>query len=202
MAVTGQPTQARPAPHDDLDAAVAEAQAEIAAAVEKGGLRRDPLRFVLGALSAALGVFPQAVRRVEAAAETSGSPLPPRAEAELLRRVEDAARRGAATAGPALQRRTAALVGTAVALAAAAGAALGWSAGRASVPAEVIVAEQGLRLSLGAAQAWLPILRANPDPRPAVARGQVFRDERTGWKVGTVTLYLESGDAAPRQARK
>jgi hypothetical protein len=200
-AVTGKPAARKPE-QGDLAAAVAEAQAELEAAVERGGLRRDPLRFVLGALSATLGVFPEAVRRVEGVAEASRAPLSPKAEAELLRRFEEAARRGAASASPAVTRRTSALVGSALATAALAGAAAGWFAGRASVPAEVTVAERGLRMSLGAAEAWLPILRANPDPRPLVARGRVFRDERTGWRVGTVTLYLEPGDAAPQQARR
>jgi hypothetical protein len=190
------------APAGDLTAAVDAARAEIEDAVERGGLRRDPLRFVLGALSATLGVFPEAVRRFEGAAEASRAPLSPKAEVELLRRVEEAARRGAGSAGPAVTRRTSVLAGSALATAALAGAAAGWLAGRASVPAEVAVAERGLRMSLGAAEAWLPILRANPDPRPAVARGQVFRDQRTGWRVGTVTLYLEPGEAAPQQARR
>jgi hypothetical protein len=185
-----------------LAAAVAEAQAELEAAVEKGGLRRDPIRFVLGALSTTLGIFPEVVGRMEGAAEAPRAPLSPKAEAELLRRVEDAARRGAASAGPALQRHTAALIGSALAAAAVAGGATGWFAGRASVPAEVAVVERGLRMSLGAAEAWVPILKANPDPRPAVALGRVFRDERTGWRVGTVTLYLEPRDAAPQQAQR
>jgi hypothetical protein len=190
------------APAGDLTATVDAARGEIEDAVERGGVRRDPLRFVLGALSATLGVFPEAVRRFEGAAEASRAPLSPKAEAELLRRVEEAARRGAGSAGPAVTRRTSVLAGSALATAALAGAAAGWLAGRASVPAEVAVAERGLRMSLGAAEAWLPILRANPDPRPAVARGQVFRDQRTGWRVGTVTLYLEPGEAAPQQARR
>jgi hypothetical protein len=184
----------------NLAAAVVEAQAALEAAVEQGGLRRDPLRFVLGALSATLGIFPEAVRRFEGAAEASRAPLSPKAEADLLRRVEEAARRGAASAGPAVTRRTSVLAGAALAAATLAGAVGGWLAGRASVPAEVALAERSLRMSLGAAEAWLPILRANPDPRPAVARGQVFRDERTGWRAGTVTLYLQPDDAAPQQA--
>lgn len=185
-----------------LEEAVEAAQAELAEAIETGGLRRDPLRFVLAALSSALGVFPAAVRRVEAASETVRQPLSPRAEAELLRRVEEAARRGAASAGPAIARRTAVLAGVALTAAALLGAAGGWWAGRASVPGEVAVAERGIRMSLAASEAWLPILRANPDPRPALARGQAFRDERTGWRAGTVTLYLEPGEAAPAPLRR
>lgn len=191
---------AGPPAGDDLALAVEAARAEIEQAIERGGLRRDPLRFVLAALSAALGVFPEAVRRFEGAAAAERAPLSPKAETELLRRVEEAARRGAAAAGPAVNRRTSVVFGIALAAAGLAGAAAGWSAGRASVPAEVVVAERGLRMSLGAAEAWLPILRANPDPRPLVAAGRVARDERTGWRVGTVTLYLEPGEAPPRQA--
>ncbi|MCB4823140.1 hypothetical protein [Roseicella aerolata] len=178
------------------------ARAELEKAVEAGGLRRDPLRFVLAALSSALSVFPAAVRRVEAASETVRQPLSPKAEAELLRRVEEAARRGAATAGPAIARRTAVLAGVSLAAAAMLGAVAGWWAGRTSVPGEIAVAEHGIRMSLAASAAWLPILQANPDPRPALARGQVFRDERTGWRAGTITLYLEPGSSVPGPPRR
>jgi hypothetical protein len=57
-------------------------------------------------------------------------------------------------------------------------------------------------MSLAASEAWLPILRANPDPRPALARGQAFRDELTSWRAGTVTLHLEPGEAAPASPRR
>jgi len=187
---------------EGLEEAVEAAKAELAEAVDAGGLRRDPLRFVLAALSSALGVFPVAVRRVEAASEAVRQPLSPKAEAELLRRVEEAARRGAAAAGPAIARRTAVLASASLAAAALLGAALGWWAGRASVPAEVEVAERGIRMSLAASEAWLPILLANPDPRPALARGQAFRDERTGWRAGTITLYLEPGQPTPEAPRR
>lgn len=146
---------------EDLEEAVEAARAELAEAVETGGLRRDPLRFVLAALSSALTVFPVAVRRIEAASETVRQPLSPKAEAELLRRVEEAARRGAATAGPAIARRTAVLAGVSLGAAALLGAGGGWWAGRASVSAELAVAERGIRMSLAASEAWLPILRAN-----------------------------------------
>lgn len=190
-----------PAP-EGLEDAVEAARAELADAISAGGLRRDPLRFVLSALSSALSVFPAAVRRVEAAAETVRQPLSAKAEAELLRRVEGAARRGAMSAGPSIQYRSALLVGTAVGAAAALGAAAGWSAGRTSMNDEVALAERALRTSLAAAEAWIPILQANPDPRPAIARGQVFKDDRTGWRVGTLTLYLERGNSMPQPARR
>lgn len=193
--------EARSGAAEGLEEAVEAAQAQLAAAVETGGLRRDPLRFVLAALSSALGVFPAAVRRVEIASESVRQPLSPSTEAELLRRVEEAARRGAAAAGPAVAHRTAVLTGTALAAAALLGVAGGWWAGRVSVPAEVVVAERGIRMSLAASEAWLPILLANPDPRPALARGRAFRDERTGWQAGTITLYLEPGQAPPSPQR-
>lgn len=184
-----------------LEEAVEAARAELAEAVEAGGLRRDPLRFVLAALSSALAVFPTAVQRVEAASEVVRQPLSPKAEAELLRRVEQAAKRGAATAGPAIGRRTAVLAGLSLAATTVLGAAAGWWLGRTSLPAEVVVAEHRIQMSLAASAAWIPILQANPDPRPALARGQTFRDERTGWRAGTVTLYLEPSEpvvGAPR----
>lgn len=189
-----------PSAAEDLEEAVEAARAELADAVEAGGLRRDPLRFVLAALSSSLGVFPAAVRRVEEAAAVVRQPLSAKAEAELLRRVEAAARRGATSAGPAIVRRASVLTAIALAVAALLGAAGGWWAGRRSVPAEVVVAERAIRMSLAASEAWIPILQANPDPRPAMARGREFRDERTGWRATTLTLYLKPGAAAPQGA--
>ncbi|NGM23959.1 hypothetical protein G3576_28390 [Roseomonas stagni] len=185
----------------ELEQAVAVARSELAEAIDTGGLRRDPLRFVLAALSSSLVVFPAAVRRVEAASETVRQPLSPKVEAELLRRVEEAARRGAATAGPVIARRTAILAGAALLGAAMLGGVAGWWAGRTSLPGEVAIAEHQIRTSLAAAAAWVPILQANPDPRPALARSQAFRDERTGWRAGTITLYLEPGSPVPTQPR-
>jgi hypothetical protein len=101
-----------------------------------------------------------------------------------------------------VQWRTSVLLGSALVIAATAGGGVGWLAGRAAMSAEVVVAERGLRMSLGGAEAWLPILQANPDPRPAVARGQVFRDERTRLRAGTITLYLEPGDGGMQQTRR
>lgn len=184
-----------------LEEAVEAARSELSEAIDAGGLRRDPLRFVLAALSSSLVVFPAAVRRVEAASETVRQPLSPKAEAELLRRVEEAARRGAVTAGPMLARRTAILAGAALFAAAMLGGVAGWWASRISLPGEVAIAEHQIRASLAAAAAWVPILQANPDPRPALARSQAFRDERTGWRAGTITLYLEPGGLVATQQR-
>ncbi len=75
--------------------------------------------------------------------------MAPRAEAELHCQVEDAARRGATSAGPGLRRCTAVLAGSVL----SAAAVVGWFASRVSVPAEVAIVERGLRLSLGAAEA-------------------------------------------------
>lgn len=185
----------------ELEEAVEAARSKLSYAIDAGDLRRDPLRFVLAALSSSLVVFPAAVRRVEAASETVRQPLSPKAEADLLRRVEEAARRGAATAGPVIARRTAIFAGAALSAVATLGTVAGWWAGRASLPGEVAITEHQIRTSLSAAAAWVPILQANPDPRPALARSQAFRDERTGWRAGTITLYLEPGGPVPAQQR-
>lgn len=51
---------------DEMDTAVAEAQAQLAAAGATGVLGRDPYRLVLAGLSATVGIFPKVVRRIEA----------------------------------------------------------------------------------------------------------------------------------------
>ena len=70
--------------------------------------------------------------------------------------------------------------------------------GRTSVHDEVALAEQWLRTSLAAIRSS----QANPHPRSAIARGQVFQDDRTGWRVRMLTLYLERGNAIPQPARR
>jgi hypothetical protein len=83
---------------DELVAAVAEAQGELALAGEAAAMRRDPYRLVLAALSAALGVFLKSVRRWERAVAdviAARDPLSAAERADLVRALVEATKDGA-----------------------------------------------------------------------------------------------------------
>ncbi len=69
MAVVTSAPRPETQSESDFVAAVRVAQAEIADAVERSGLRDDVLRYPLAALSTTLGLFPEVLARMDAVAE-------------------------------------------------------------------------------------------------------------------------------------
>lgn len=122
-----------------------------------------------------------------------------------MRRVVEATSRSIRQEAPGLHRafnrRTAVLVGAAVALAAVAGAGIGFGAGRASVHDEVRAIEAGLSLRPDVARAWADLMRANPDPRPALAAARTWRDGASDRRVAEVRLWLDPVSAVAPAAR-
>lgn len=86
---------APPANSDELADAVAEAQAEIAAAGEHPAMQREPYGRTLAGLSATLAVFPKMMLRMERAVSEARHPLSPDERAEHMREVVSAAKDGA-----------------------------------------------------------------------------------------------------------
>ena len=118
---------------DAFSAAVKAAQEDIAQGVEKAGLRNDPIRYPLAAISTALGLFPDFLRYMHDTAEEARQPL----DAVALARMEKAAAEGASRASSALVRahnRRSVIIGSlVVALFVAAGLG-GGSAGAEATP--------------------------------------------------------------------
>ncbi|WP_426960329.1 hypothetical protein [Muricoccus radiodurans] len=176
--------------------AVATAQEELAQGVKRGELTRDPYRFVLGALSVTLGLFPGFVARIEAAAEGARVPLSAEEKAVFRRDLRDSLRQEAGNLARAINRRTALLSGAgamAVALIAGTG---GYLLGRGSVREEVAVLEARLALGSGASRAWLSLIQANSDPRPALTAGNSWQDQASGRRAAEVRLWLDPAAAS------
>jgi hypothetical protein len=116
----------------------------------------------------------------------------------LPARVQAAAREGARAVPRALDRRSAVLS----ACAGLGMAALGVVATVLVLEREVRLAEHGLELGLREAQAWVEVMRANPDPRPAMARWVERETERGDvYWTGPVGLWKRRAPAVPAPQR-
>lgn len=190
-------SQAAPAPatREDLAEAVAAAQAELAQSVKRGELTRDPYRFVLGALSATLGLFPGLVSRMEEAAQSARVPLSAEEKAALRRDVRDGLRQDAGKLAKSINRRTALAGGAAIAVAALVGAGGGYWLGRSSLREDITALEARLALNPGVSRAWLELMRANPDPRPAIAAASTWQDPATQRRAGEFRLWMDPAPA-------
>ena len=197
--------QAAPPPpaatREDLAEAVEAAQDELQEAIRRAELGRDPSRFVLGALSISLGLFPRLVERMEEAAEAARLPMSPEEKAALRRDVREGLRQDAGKLARSANRRTAAIVGGAIALAALVGAAGGFLVGRSSSQADVASLSGALSVDSGAARAWADLVRANPDPRPALSAGTAWQDPTTQRRAVEFRLWTDppSATAPPRR---
>lgn len=191
-------SQAAPAPatREDLAEAVAAAQEELAQGVKRGELTRDPYRFVLGALSVTLGLFPGLVSRMEEAVERARVPLSAEEKATFRRDVRDGLRLEAGKLAKATNRRTALLAGAALALAVLVDAAGGYWLGRSSIREDVTALEARLALNPGVSRAWLELMRANPDPWPAIAAAATWQDPATQRRAGEFRLWMDQAPAA------
>ena len=78
----------RPEPVDTLAAKVAAAQAELQSSIDRAGLRDDPFRHPLQALSSVVGLFPEVAEELTASVHRARDPIGP---AELERLVAAAA---------------------------------------------------------------------------------------------------------------
>ena len=186
---------------EDLAEAVAAAQEDLHEAVRRAELGRDPFRFVLGALSMTLGLFPQLVARMERAAEAARVPMTPEDKTAFRREVREGLRQEVGKLARATSRRTAALVGAAIAGAALAGGAGGFILGRATTRVDVASLSGALSMDAGAVRTWLDLMRANSDPRPALAVGTSWKDPATQRRAVEFRLWTDPPPATAPQRR-
>lgn len=174
-AVSGQATPGHGAsPPPALDdaafaALVLDAQSSLAQGVEKAGLGRDPYRFMMGALSQALGVLPAFMGKLDGAIDHARQPIDPEAVERAVELLEQAAVRGADQRAAALarahNRRTLLTYGGGCAVAVVAALGVGFAWGQASANTAVHQTEQQLALAFkdGPANAatWATLMRSN-----------------------------------------
>ena len=186
----------------ELEAAVIDAQAKLARAGEAAEMRRDPYQLVLAGLSAALGVLPGTVRRWDAAVAdviAARHPLTPEERADLVRELVEATKEGAyegtrkeaARMVRRLDHGLAVRMGLWVDGAFVAGCLL-------TVGALAYFAGGPFRPDVEAGSAWRDLVQNNPDPRPALGKGEVRTDRNTGRRYyAGVSLWLDPSGSPP-----
>lgn len=208
------PTPAVPTT-DELVAAVAQAQGALREAAEKGGMRHDPVRYMLAAFSDVLGVLIKTTRRWEGCVAdviAARQPFPTEQRVALVEGVIAASRAGAREGGQVgareearrlvrgLDRATSVRVGLYVGGALVAGVALGCA----------------LTLAVGgwfrsgpfdptseAVAAWREIAQNNPDPTRTLEGARMKVDPATGrrYREG-VSLWVDPVRPPPASAAK
>ena len=155
----------RQEPVDTLAAKVAAAQAELQSSIDRAGLRDDPFRHPLQALSSVVGLFPEVAEELTASVDRARDPIGP---AEIERPVAAAAagaERRAAELARTHGRRTALAYGGVLIGAVIAAATLGAFWGKASANVAVHETERGLTTAFqdgpAAASTWLNFMQAN-----------------------------------------
>jgi len=156
-------------PVDTFTAKVQAAQADLQHGIDRAGLRDDPFRHPLQALSSVMGLFPVLVGQLTGAIDQARQPIDPVAVEQAVVRLEQAAVRGADRRAAELARSRSYRAlgiyggGSLAAVLLALGAGFVW--GQASANAAVHQTEQHLALAFqdgpGAAAAWANLMRSN-----------------------------------------
>ena len=156
-------------PVDTFAAKVREAQADLQHGIDRAGLRDDPFRHPLQALSGILGLFPGMVGQITDAIDHARQPIDPGAVERAVELLQQAAVRGADQHAAALarahNRRTLLTYGGSFVVAVLAALGVGFAWGQSSANAAAHQTEQQLALAFkdGPANAatWATLMRSN-----------------------------------------
>ena len=189
-------------PADDLAAAVAAVQADLAALSEMRPIRNDPYRGLLLGLSGMAGLFLKNVTRWERAVAdviAARDPLPPEQRAALAASLVEATEQGAFQA---MRKEAARMVRTldrALMVRVALGISGAYVAGGLSVLAVFVFFQLGpFNPATQAANAWRTLIAHNPDPDASLAAADVRTEPKTGRRYyAGVSLWLDPLPQAP-----
>lgn len=152
----------RHTPPDTIEARAQAAQAELKVSIDKAGLRDDPFRHPLQALSSVMGLFPDLVREMAAAVEHARQPI----DSASVQRLETAAASGAARRAAELARshtwRTLVIVaGMLVGVSLASGGFGYWAGRHSQLATKAGLEAAAFRDGPAAADGWLNFMRDN-----------------------------------------
>ncbi len=199
-----------PGPVDTFTAKVQAAQADLQHGIDRAGLRDDPFRHPLQALSGVMGLFPVLVAQLTGVVEQARQPLDPAAVERTVERLEQAAVRGAdrraAELARSRNRRTLLTYGGAFAISILAAAGSGFVWGQASANAAVRQTDQQLALAYrdgpSAAAIWANLMRSNDANLMLAACTGPAVKTLEGRKACNLPMWLEPPiPAAPSRAR-
>ena len=156
-------------PADAFAIKVQAAQADLQHGIDRAGLRDDPFRHPLQALSGVMGLFPDLVGQLTRAIEQARQPMEPAAVERTVERLEKAAVRGAdqraADLARAHNRRTLLTYSGAFAISILIAAGGGFLWGQATANAAVHQTEQRLAVAFrdgpNTAATWANLMRSN-----------------------------------------
>jgi len=190
-------------PVDTFTAKVQAAQADLQHGIDRAGLRDDPFRHPLQALSSVMGLFPVLVGQLTDAVDQARQPIDPVA-------VEQAAVRGAdrraAELARSRSRRTLLTYGGVLLAAVAVAGSLGFAWGQAVANATVYQTQQQLALAFrdgpSAAAIWANLMRSNDaNMLLATCTGLAVRTLE-GRKACNMPVWLDPpNQAVPTRAR-
>ncbi len=197
-------------PVDTFLAQVQAAQADLQHGIDRAGLRDDPFRHPMQALSSIMGLFPGLVGRLDGAINQARQPIDPAAVERAVERLEQAAVRGAdrraAELARSRNRRTLLTYGGtfAISILAAAGGGFAW--GQASANAAVRQTDQQLALAYrdgpSAAATWANLMRSNDANLMLAACTGLAVKTLEGRRACNLPIWLEPPiPAAPSRAR-
>ena len=158
-----------PGPVDAFEAQVRTAQADLQHGIDRAGLRDDPFRHPMQALSGVMGLFPGLLRQLTGAIDQARQPIDPAAVERAVERLEKAAVRGtdqrAAELARSRNRRTLLTYGGVLLAAVLVSGGVGFAWGQASANTAVHQTEQQLTLAFrdgpSAAATWANLMRSN-----------------------------------------
>lgn len=196
---------------DELVASVARAQQALREAAEKGGMRHDPVRYMLAAISDVLGVQIKTTRRWEGCVAdviAAREPFPVEQRVALVEGVIAASKAGALEGGQTGMREEARRIirrfdrGTAIRAGLAVGGA--YAAGGLTVAALALLWQLGpFSQQAASIEAWRAVVETNPDPRSALAAAEVRVDRATGRRYyAGMSLWLDPPRPPPASAAK
>jgi hypothetical protein len=199
-----------PGPVDTFTAKVQAAQADLQHGIDRAGLRDDPFRYPLQALSGVLGLFPDLVGQLTGAVDQARQPLDPVAVEQAVVRLEQAALRGADRRAAELARsrsyRALGIYGGVSLAAVLAALGVGFVWGQASANAAVHHTEAQLALPFrdgpSAAAVWANLMRSNDANLMLAACTGLAVKTLEGRKACNMPIWLDPpSPAVPTRAR-
>ena len=197
-------------PVDVFAAKVQAAQAELQHGIDRAGLRDDPFRHPLQALSGVIGLFPELVGQLTGAVDQARQPIDPAAVERAVERLEQAAVHGADQRAAELARsrsyRALGICGGVFRAGVLAAFGGGFAWGQASANAAVHQTEQQLALAFkkgpGAAATWAARMRSNDAGQMLATCTGLAVKTIEGRKACNMPVWLDpASPAVPPRAR-
>lgn len=172
-------------------------RAQLDEGVRRGALQGDPYGELVGAMGEGFDLLAQHAQLGEAQRHPLTVPERQELVADVVGAVARGMRQEVGGIRAAVSRKALATLVLGMAALALSSGVTGYVVGRTATQDEVVVVQAGLRMDLEAARAWLDIIRANPDPRPAWQRAAIRADASGRHYREGISLWNEMPPPVP-----